>query len=427
MVEFDADDPINVRTDERHRVALVGSGLDEDPLAPRPKESEEMPALGDTGRKHVAHALVYVVDGADPLGERWRDALDAPSKGCSSSHNLGIVLRENVKTWDCFLINDELGLLEFRLRHLDPVVDRFVIVEGDRTHRGDPKPLHFLEGANRFEAWADKIVHVVARLPGPPAENAERERVQHEAMLDGLASVEPEDLVLVGDLDEMPRAEIVARLKDELDVPTRFVMRHCMYAANYEVPEHWRGGTKPARGRDLGSDEFDLLLGRLAQPARAPDRHWSSDAGWHLSYLGGPAGIKRKLRAYVHAEYDRRALRELTHLQRCLDYGVDFVGRFLLRPSSPHEFDPLLREYFAFAPHHFQLEALPAMPWRLAFRAWARLRAAGLPYSVVQTLETRMTLTLALAGPFLVAVDIGTRLARRRRLRHRILIALRRR
>lgn len=338
-----------------------------------------------------------------------------------------MLLPERVKTWDCFPINDELDLLEFRLRHLDSVVDRFVIVEGDRTYQGNPKPLRYLEDADRFKAWADKIVHVVARLPGPPVGHAERERVQHAAMWDALADVEPEDLVLVGDLDEVPRAEIVARLKGALDVPTRLVMRHCMYAANYEVPEHWRGGTKAGRGRDLGSDEFDLLLGRHAMPARTADRHWWNDTGWHLSYLGGPVTIKRKLRAYAHAEYDRRALRDATHLQRCLDYGVDFVGRFLLSPTSPDQFDPLLRDYFAFAPHHFRLGALPAMPWRLAFRAWARFRAAGLPYWVVQALETRMRPTLAVVGPFLVAVDVGTRFARRHRLRHRILTALRRR
>ena len=64
---------------------------------------------------------------------------------------------------DCFTFNDELVLLEVRLRLLDSVVDRFVLVEADLTHQGAPKNLIFLENAHQFARWRDKITHVVVQ------------------------------------------------------------------------------------------------------------------------------------------------------------------------------------------------------------------------------------------------------------------------
>ena len=39
---------------------------------------------------------------------------------------------------DTFLYYNEIELLELRLKVLYDYVDRFVIVEGDHTHKGDP-------------------------------------------------------------------------------------------------------------------------------------------------------------------------------------------------------------------------------------------------------------------------------------------------
>ena len=41
---------------------------------------------------------------------------------------------------DTFLYYNEIELLELRLKVLYDYVDRFVIVEGDHTHKGDPIP-----------------------------------------------------------------------------------------------------------------------------------------------------------------------------------------------------------------------------------------------------------------------------------------------
>ena len=67
---------------------------------------------------------------------------------------------------DAISFFSELDLLELRLNELDSVVDRFVIVEATRTHKGDLKPMYYAENKPRFAQWEDKIVHVpVGDLP----------------------------------------------------------------------------------------------------------------------------------------------------------------------------------------------------------------------------------------------------------------------
>jgi hypothetical protein len=90
---------------------------------------------------------------------------------------------------DAFPLFNELDILELRLTELSPVVDRFVIVEANRTHKGTLKPLHYAENAQRFAEWKDKIVHVVWRYATRATGLAairRREMMQRNAILAGV-------------------------------------------------------------------------------------------------------------------------------------------------------------------------------------------------------------------------------------------------
>ena len=47
--------------------------------------------------------------------------------------------------YDCFLFYNEFDLLEIRLNELNPVVDKFVLVEATRTHQKKKKLLYYAE------------------------------------------------------------------------------------------------------------------------------------------------------------------------------------------------------------------------------------------------------------------------------------------
>src|SRR5690349_24880068 len=117
-------------------------------------------------------------------------------------------------TYDCFTFFNELDLLEIRLNVLNPVVDKFVLVESTRTFQNKPKPLYFQQNATRFSAFKDKIIHIVVdQFPDfgdwTEANSWTLEHHQRNSINRGLTRCTRDDVVIISDLDEIPRPETI--------------------------------------------------------------------------------------------------------------------------------------------------------------------------------------------------------------------------
>lgn len=196
------------------------------------------------------------------------------------------------RVFETFMIRDELDMLEVKLEEHDPFVDRWIIVESPVTHRGDPKPMHLLQNIERFAPWKDKITHVVAHLP-PPDKAGDpwvREHVQRDMATGALAALcDDDDIVLLTDLDEF-----VPQPMPEPSPVLSFRMRLMMYAVDWEYPElHFC--SVAARWR--------WLRGRSLAAVRDHRHNWRvADGGFHLTWLGGLEGQRRKLGVHCHLE-----------------------------------------------------------------------------------------------------------------------------
>jgi beta-1,4-mannosyl-glycoprotein beta-1,4-N-acetylglucosaminyltransferase len=155
-----------------------------------------------------------------------------------------------VAVWDCFTFFNEVLLLEVRLRELEDVVDHFVLVESPLTHQGQEKPLTFHEERARYSRWSDRIIHVVAELPQTADSAWVRETGQRASILDGLADAKANDIVIVSDLDEVPRASVVHQLDTTLDAPSTLDLGLYLYKFNLQIAKHWPLA-KAARFSDL--------------------------------------------------------------------------------------------------------------------------------------------------------------------------------
>ncbi len=269
---------------------------------------------------------------------------------------------------DAFIFNGELELLAFRIAYLSPVVDRFVVVEADRTFRGEARPLILASDPTLREKYPQLEVHV-ASLPENEADAWERERLQRQALRKAIGDVEPETLVLVGDVDEVPTAEVIAELRREpLATPVRLGMRYALQYANHEKRIPWLDGTKACSGAQLDDvTEMGLLIGHPDGRYRPGEDRRIDGAGWHFSSLGGPARVSKKFGEFSHAELDTPGIRNQMRLARSLELGVDARDGTILTVRGGGELDVLQRRLLKAAPHLFSFGDPGGRLWR---RLW---------------------------------------------------------
>jgi len=128
-----------------------------------------------------------------------------------------------MKIFDCFMFYDEEMLLDIRLNTLDKFIDKFIVVESMFTHSGKKRELIF--DIKKFPKFKDKINYlVVESLPkGIEPINSydaddikeskiilnayRREHHQRNNILNLLKSAEPNDQVIISDVDEIPNLE----------------------------------------------------------------------------------------------------------------------------------------------------------------------------------------------------------------------------
>lgn len=121
-----------------------------------------------------------------------------------------------MKVYDCFTFFNEFELLELRLNSLWDMVDYFVIVEANKTHANVPKPFNFLERQKDFKQYFKKIRYVMddSVVPYKGVGDWSIENNQRNNILQGLSDAEPDDLIFISDVDEIPNPITIQTLLD---------------------------------------------------------------------------------------------------------------------------------------------------------------------------------------------------------------------
>ena len=241
---------------------------------------------------------------------------------------------ETGSVYDCFCFFNELELLEIRLNTLDKVVDHFVLVEANRTHTGKEKPYYFEENKLRFAPFLHKIIHVkVDDFPRYNGKNSWRlEKFQRESLLRGLEGADPEDVVIVSDLDEIPRPEAVAAYKNTTGIKL-FCQRWYRFYLNYMNASYpvWRYGSRMGTLADLIACRRPSL--RPQQPNyvvnefyRYAPRYPVSDGGWHFSFLGGIDTIMEKIDSLARPDNGLPVVKKRRIIKKMIAEGKDISG-----------------------------------------------------------------------------------------------------
>lgn len=240
--------------------------------------------------------------------------------------------------YDCFMFSDELETLELRMKILEEYVDRFVIVEGTRNLNNKKKELFFNINRERFKKWEDKIIHIVVD-DWPEYDNAwTYEHYQRNSILRGLVQCEPNDVIIISDVDEIPAPNVIKKARKLLSKKRQVYnirMFRFMYFYNYfcYTEPYWYAHPKIFRFEEfqIKHKSFSNEYGQGGfGVATTPDQmrtlaEYSKSlwGGWHFSTVGDIERIKRTISSLsVADEYDESGLWEKSKVAKSVEDGV---------------------------------------------------------------------------------------------------------
>lgn len=262
------------------------------------------------------------------------------------------------RIYDCFCYFNEDMLLELRLETLWDHVDYFVISEASYTHAGVDRETEF--DINKFQKYASKIryIRLDKRPPGPNGfwknENFIRNNISA-----GLYDAAPDDLILISDLDEIPKPASI-HLYDPAYLRGDFCQRYYSYFLN----NYWVGdvdkngelivnsnawhGTKITTYEHFvnffDSNASQVRIYKSSGFFRGLKRAWFKlfnnqlikDGGWHFTWVFSVEDIIKKIESTAHQEFN-------DVMRKTPEYIVSIIrsGKDLNKPHARYELQDL--------------------------------------------------------------------------------------
>lgn len=234
-----------------------------------------------------------------------------------------------MKIYDCFIFNDELDLLELRLKFLEDTVDYFVLVESERTLSGKPKPLNYQLNKERFDKFLDKIIHVI--VPSNDMDAWAYEFFQRNSIKNGLEQCANDDIIFISDADEIINIKAVLsvpgiRLPVLIELPVNYyflnVKANCSFFVN--LAANWSF----IKDKDLGYRSRDYPLFTIDKITTG-----MTYTGWHFSYLFGYdiSRYQKKISSFAHQEFDTTYYLNPVRIRHCVELLIDIFERPLIK------------------------------------------------------------------------------------------------
>ncbi|KAK2759596.1 glycosyl transferase family 17 protein [Colletotrichum kahawae] len=233
------------------------------------------------------------------------------------------------KIYDLLLVNTEIEMLELRLGQMAPYVDYFVILESDKTFTDHPKPLYVKDNWDLFKPWHDKMIVRTMDLEAmKDGSTWDREKLSRNAMyeqvipgLTGEQAASEDDILLVSDVDEIPKPEVLRALRN-CEVPTRVTIHSKIYYYSYQ----WLSRN------DWNHPQATLFRGKdtvLPDDLRsnANDHHFNQ-GGWHCSYcFSTTEEMAQKINSFSHSEFNKPEFKDPQWIVKVARLGHDIFGR----------------------------------------------------------------------------------------------------
>ena len=252
---------------------------------------------------------------------------------------------------DCFPFFNELDLLEIRLRLLDDIVDKVVLVESTRTFSLNKKKLYYRENKERFKKYNKKIIHIIVdstpalfnkvfiykinkilwRLKNNKSIFLTPHQIdwyQKDMVYKGLKECKGNEILILSDLDEIPNPKIFDNLNIQDDKKILELDNFC-YFLNYKIYDRYSRkkiiwlGPSIMRYRNFHSFHAERTKARNVKKENVKDNlRIIKNAGWHFSYLGGIQKIQYKIRSAAHTELNTKKINNRDSISKMINDGL---------------------------------------------------------------------------------------------------------
>lgn len=241
-----------------------------------------------------------------------------------------------MKIIDSFSFFNEYDILKLRLNYLKNHVDYFVISECNYTHSGNLKS-YYLDDI--IDDFGEDIRKKIIRLKYEPDISEydfsntnecnfesgfwKLERGQRNYILEGIKNFSSNDIVMVSDVDEIPRVEVIEYLKTQ-NLNNQFVATGSfdLFYYNFKTFHNsiW-GGTV------FTTVEYTLKKGCDYLRYHAYEFPFIEKAGWHFSYFGSIEKIRNKLQSFAHQEFNKSDIISNENILKSIQEKKDLFGR----------------------------------------------------------------------------------------------------
>lgn len=244
--------------------------------------------------------------------------------------------------FDTFMYNGEEDILDIRLNTLYPIVDKFIFIESPFSHSRLPRELEYPKQEDRFKKFEDKIIYY-------PIDYCKNEnfllndwtgREVIENLLINKHNLNYSDIIIHGDLDEIPRPESLKNILKNLliEKPYTFMIDSRQLCLDLELVEERnnriRGnfpGSMLLSGKHISNNKLYWLRQIRCNPIIEGKDYKDTfnlvdNAGWHFSYCAGLERTVDKFKFFCHTNEMEGSVKDKDGLIDCI--------------RNKHSFDP---------------------------------------------------------------------------------------
>lgn len=242
---------------------------------------------------------------------------------------------------DVVMYNGEEEIWDLHYHILKDSVDEFIVVEARTTFSGKPKELYFPKIQAKYERVKYFVIdenyspgEILQAENSPNTQGADHwtnEFLQKESIKKALIHLKDDDVVFVGDCDEIWNPEHLIFLRN-VQKPEKLKLQvYTYYLNNLSSEEFW--GTIVSR--------YQWIKDECLNHIRTNAMKTLGEYGWHFTSLA--KDLPRKLDdSYTKESYNTKEIQE--NLEKNIKENKDFLGRDFTYRTTELDWPQCLRD-----------------------------------------------------------------------------------